>query len=216
MGAALAPRSGHSGIPPRPPRLPESCWLPARSRRSAAPGAERGRSRAARSALAVRSEQRGGGSAGEAEGPAAGWGQRSHWHAAPAPPPRRAGSAGAQRAPPSVPSSRRRGFPVTCPALGGGTRGHRPGAARSPWQLRRSRDAAAPTAAGVPLLPERQRLHLFPSASAEPPAAPPSVRVPRGEPRLQRDPERRDGSDIPLLCRAGSKLQGLPVPAATA
>lgn len=113
--------------PTPPSALPGDLLAPSAEPAERSAGRGPGRSRAARSALAARSERRRGGSAGEAEGPAAGWGQRrgqrSHWHAAPAPPPRRAGSAGAQRAPPSIPTSRRRGFPVTCPGLGGGTCG---------------------------------------------------------------------------------------------
>lgn len=122
-GGRLGPAVRAFRHPTPPSALPGDLLAP--SAEPAERGAGPGRSGAARSALAARSERRGGGSAGEAEGPAAGWGQRrgqrSHWHAAPAPPPRRAASAGAQRAPPSIAASRRRGFPVTCPGVGGGT-----------------------------------------------------------------------------------------------
>lgn len=95
-------------------------------------------------------------------------------------------------------------------------------AARSPWHrsrdIRRSRDAAAPgspTAAGVLRGLESHRLHLSPRPPLSHLQLSRSVRVQRGEFRAHRDPERRGGSCIPLLRWAGSKLQALPVPAAT-
>ncbi|RMC11279.1 hypothetical protein DUI87_11398 [Hirundo rustica rustica] len=54
--------------------------------------------------------------------------------------------------------------------------------------------------------PESRRLHLSPRSPLSHLQLSRSVRVQRGEPRVHRDPERRDGSRIPLLRWAGSKL----------
>lgn len=170
----MAPRSGHSGIPPHPPRCPETCWLPARSRRSAGPGraAPEPHARRWRRGVSAGEEGRPGRRRGRRRGGGRGGGSAAIGTPPPRPlpaalPPR--GRSG--RLPPSQPLGAG-AFPLPAPGWEGG---RAEVAARSPWH--RSRDAAAlgsPTAAGVPRGPESHRLHLsppVPSPSAEPPAA---------------------------------------------
>lgn len=127
-GGRLGPAVRAFRHSPPPSALPGDLLAPSAEQRRAAPGAEPGRL-PSRTPRRWRRGVSGGeeGRTGRAEGPAAGWGQRrgqrSHWHAAPAPPPRRAGSAGAQRAPPSIPPSQPPGdgaFPLPDPGWVGG------------------------------------------------------------------------------------------------
>lgn len=106
----------------------------------------------------------------------------------------------------------RGGFPVTCPGMGREVGRGRPAAPGNGISVGAGmRLHPHPTAAGVPGEP-----HLSPRPPLSHLQLGRSVRVQRGEPGVQRHPDRRDGSCIPLLRWAGSKLQAVPVPAATA